>query len=190
MSSVTYHYLVMAQKDLLENQCVEEVLREKSNYYSIRQKPRDFWLCISPKFVYSPSIYSLLKQTKFYQQKKSILSSNFLDNKQDENQNNFFATIISQDKEFLNWIALRLGYFENIDNPSFLDDAKRKDFVSDGIRGKLIISSENKQIHDDLFKYSPLKNYSNYLHPEILLKKSRKFLELYYQTVNKNELKI
>jgi hypothetical protein len=109
-----------------------------------------------------------------------ILSSPLID---DSAETNFFAAIISQDKEFLNWIVLRLGYFENIDNPSFLIDVKTKNFVSDGIRGTLTLSAEKQGI-------SPLKNYSHYVHPEILLKKNTKFLSLYYKTINKNELKI
>jgi hypothetical protein len=180
MNQITYHYLVMAQKDLLENQCVEEVLREKSNYYSIRQKHRDFWICISPKFVYNSTILPLLKQTKFYEQKKSILSSSLLEN---SSETNFFASIISQDKDFLNWIALRLGYFENIDTPAFLEDVKTKNFVSDGIRGSLVLPGKEKGI-------SPLKNYPNYLHPEIFLKKNTKFLQLYYKTVNQTEFNL
>jgi hypothetical protein len=180
MNSITYHYLVMAQKDLLENQCLEEVLREKSSHYSIRQKQRDFWICISPKFIYTPSIFSLLKQTKFYQQKKSIFSSSLIE---DSEKTNFFACLISQDKEFINWVALRLGYFENIDKKTFLEDVKTKNFVSDGIRGNLVISNSENFVN-------PLKNYSNYLYPEILLKKNTKFLDLYYKTFNKKELKI
>ena len=90
--NTSYHYLIMAQKDLLENQCIEEILREKTTFYSIRKKQRDFCLSISPNFLYSPYILNSLKLTKFYQQKKNTFSKN-LDNSLELNFflfNNFF----------------------------------------------------------------------------------------------------
>jgi hypothetical protein len=178
MDQIIYHYLVMAQKDLLENQCLEEILREKSTYYSIRKKQRDFWLSISPKFLYQEKIFHSLKLTKFYQQKKSILSTSLIEN---SNNTNFFASFISLDKEFINWLQLRLGYFENIDEKNFLTNLKTKNFVSDGIKGTLILSKKENILN-------PLKNSSNYIHPDIFLKKNQKFLELYYKTFSNNEL--
>jgi hypothetical protein len=174
MESTTYYYLVMSQKDLLQNQSIEEILREKSTFYSIRKKQRDFWLCISPKFLFDPLIYNSLKLTKFYEQKKNLIKSNLI---KDENNVNFFVSLVSLDKEFINWLQLRLGYFENINDNEFLKDINKKDYVSDGIRGTFQITKNQKNIN-------PLQNYSNYLHPDILLSKNQKFLELYYKNLN------
>ena len=170
MNQLTYHYLVMTQKDLLENQCFEEILREKTTYYFNRKKERDFWLLISPKFIYSPEIFKKMKQSHFYNQKKGTISS----------RSNFFTVLISLDKEFINWISLRLGYFENIDKNQYLEDLKTKSFVSDGIRGTILFQEEET---------NPLDSYFNYIHPEILTKKNSKFLDLYYQVFNQNLLK-
>jgi len=178
MNQITYHYLVMAQKDLLENQCFEEVVREKTGYFSSRKKQRNFWLILSPKFLFSPEIYNQLKLSKFYEQKKSIISSSLVE------KGDFFVSLVSPDKEFVNWIALRLGYFENIDNNHYLNDIKEKNFSSDGVRGTFVLSKENPP------KVSLLKGYPNYLHPDILLKRNKKFLEFYYKIFHKNELKI
>jgi hypothetical protein len=42
----------MSQKDLLQNQVLEEVLREKASYYNARKKNPDFWILIDPSFLY------------------------------------------------------------------------------------------------------------------------------------------
>jgi hypothetical protein len=170
--NTSYHYLIMAQQDLLENQCIEEILREKTNFYSIRKKQRDFWLSISPNFLYSPDILNSLKLTKFYQQKKNTFSKN-LDNSLELN---FFCSLISLDKEFIEWIQLRLGYFENINTNDFIENVKNKDFVSDGIRGSFNLSKIK----------NPLEDNSYCLYPDILLKKNEKFLELYYKNMVKS----
>ena len=53
MKTLKYHYIVMSQKALLENQVIEEILRERATYYSLTKKNNDFWLLISPKFIFS-----------------------------------------------------------------------------------------------------------------------------------------
>lgn len=171
MNHLTYHYLIMAQKDLLENECLEEILREKTTYYYIRKKHRDFWLSISPTFLSHPIFFQSLKSTNFYKQKKPLFSPSLI-----ETQKPFFASLISLDKEFINWIQLRLGYFENIDQIQFDENSQRQSFVSNGIKGTLHIAKQ------DLFN-SPLHSSENYLHPDLFLKKNTKFLQLYYKTI-------
>jgi hypothetical protein len=175
MNQVVYHYLILSQKDLLENQCIEELLRERTTYYSMRKKHRDFWMTISPAFIYLPSIFNQIKSTQFYLQKKQSLSSNLLEQ---SDQNNFFASLISLDKEFINWLQLRLGYFENLEKQEIDQNKKEKTFVSDGIKGVFTLPS----------KLNPLRGYSNYIHPDLLLKKNSKFLELYYKTFTKKQM--
>jgi hypothetical protein len=41
----------MSQKDFLQNQVIEEILREKSSYYMVQNKVPDYWILISPKFL-------------------------------------------------------------------------------------------------------------------------------------------
>ena len=42
--TIRYYYLVMSQIDMLENQVLEEILRERANYYLSKNKNIDFWL--------------------------------------------------------------------------------------------------------------------------------------------------
>jgi hypothetical protein len=160
----------MAQKDLLENECLEEILREKTTYYSIRKKHRNFWLSISPTFLSHPIFFKSLKSTNFYKLKKPLFSPFLF-----ENQKPFFASLISLDKEFINWIQLRLGYFENIDQIQFDENSQTQPFISNGIKGTLSIDKQD-------FFNNPLHSSQNYLHPDLFLKKNNKFLEVYYQT--------
>ena len=51
MKKIDYYYVIMSQKSLLENQVVEEILRERANYYISKKKPLDFWITISPNFL-------------------------------------------------------------------------------------------------------------------------------------------
>jgi hypothetical protein len=161
----------MAQKDLLENECLEEILREKTTYYSIRKKHRDFWLSISPTFISHPIFFQSLKSTNFYKLKKPLFSPYLI-----ENQRPFFASLISLDKEFINWIQLRLGYFENIDDIQFDQNNQRQSFVSNGIKGTLHIAKQE-------IINNPLNYSENYLHPDLFLKQNTKFLKLYYKTI-------
>jgi hypothetical protein len=181
MTEITFHYLVMAQKDLLENQCLEEILRERATYFSIRKKQRDFWMVVSPSFLKDPT-FKILKSTQFYKQKKAILSTTLGKTAENSEDTNFFVSLISLDKEFINWVELRLGYFENIENDGSIktEGSEKKNFVSDGIKGSFVVKNSR----------NPLLGYSNYLHPDILLKRNTKFLELYYKTFNKKELKV
>lgn len=39
-----YYFILMSQKDFLENQVIEEILRERANYYTSKDKIKDFWI--------------------------------------------------------------------------------------------------------------------------------------------------
>lgn len=175
MNEITYHYLLMSQKDLLENQCVEEILREKSHYYSVRQKPRDFWLTLSPKFVLDPLIWSRMKDTRFYEQKRTKSLGKPLKDL------TTLGCLISQDKEFINWIALRLGYFENIETKNFLEEAKRKTFVSDGIRGTLKRTQKTNEGN-----LNPLEGSIYCLNVDRIDKKNLELLDFYSKRIEAN----
>jgi hypothetical protein len=154
-----YHYIIMSQKDFFENQVIEELLRERTNYYLTKNKIKDFWLLVSPDFVLSTDLIDKIKSTNFYSQQSQVI--------EDKSSNNpFYISLVSTNLEFIKWIKLRLGYFEGLDT-----DIERS-FKSDGIQGKLNIV-ENKNI---------LKCKPNLLHPDILTKQYKTSLSLYYST--------
>jgi len=157
--TVRYYYLIMSQIDMLENQVLEEILRERSNYYFSKNKNIDFWLLISPNFLKLNDLSENIKQTNFYKQQKSKISS--------ENQKDYYSCIVSLDKEFILWLQLRLGYFETINSEI------NEKFISDGVYGFFdYIDNSNSLI-------SPLKNNFKQLNPSILIKKYKKTLQLY-----------
>jgi len=172
IEEVKYHYLIMTQKEFLESEALEESLRERANYFQIRKRYRDFWVLNSPLLVYLPNIYEKIKLSNFYTQKKSQISAiNF-----NKDNADYFTVLISLDQDFMNWIQLRLGEFENIEKINTSKDEQLKKFKSNGIYGSFILN-ENSKIK------SPLISYSNYIHPEILLEKNKKFLEVYSKLI-------
>ena len=152
----------MSQKELFSNQVIEEILRERTNYYLSKQKNKDFWLLISPKFIQNKDFKTKIKLTNFYDQQSKLINP-FND------ENEFYVSLITTNLDFIKWIKLRLGYFEDLDSNEIL----RKDLKSDGVCG---ILNNNKQ---NILKHSP-----NYLHPDILISQYKNNLELYYQNLN------
>jgi hypothetical protein len=167
LMTTNYHYIVMSQKDLLQNQVIEEILREKASYYNSRKKNPDYWIVISPFFLKEQNLFAKIKETKFYyQQKEKICSSTFSQSTPLE----FYAALVSTDEEFMKWVKLRLGYFENIDQMT--KNNHNATYVSDGIFG--VLQTEKNR----------LKAQSNFLHPDILIEKYRNALEEYFLTLN------
>jgi len=159
--SIRYYYLVLSQIDIFENQVLEEILRERANYYYSKGKNRDFWILVSPSFLKADNLLENIKKTNFYNQNKKNISPN--------SNKDYYGCIISLDKEFILWLQLRLGYFEN------LNQVIEKEFVSDGING---FFDYNPNLNSHCF-ISPLDNKINQLNPEIISKKYIKTLELY-----------
>jgi hypothetical protein len=150
----------MSQKQMLENEVLEEILRERASYYFSKKRNLDFWVLISPDFLNVAGIKEKIRSTNFYnQQKKNITYNKNYD---------FYSVLISSDIEFIKWIKLRLGYFENI----FDEKEIKSSYISDGIYG--IIEGNKTE------EYSPLQSNKNFLHPDILLNKYKKALEVYY----------
>ncbi|MEY2701638.1 MAG: conserved hypothetical plastid protein [Bacteroidota bacterium] len=164
--SLEYHYLLMSQQDLLQNEVIEEIMRERANSYLLQNKKNDFWIVLSPKFIKDNNFSSKIKQTNFYKQR--ILS---------KNSKEFYAAIVSLNKEFITWMNLRLGYFENID--TFTSNSQEnKNYVSNGVTGKFI----PKEIEPKTYS-SPFISNSKLIHPSILTNKYQKLLDLFY-TIN------
>ena len=160
-----YYFILMSQKDFLENQVIEEVLREKANYYTSKNKLKDFWIVNSPSFIESEEIKTKIVNSNFYKQKNNSLNSNL------NNCNyKFYSALITSDFEFIKWFQLRIGYFEDITDKSNIG----RDYVSDGIFGKL-----DKNI---LNNFNLFKNSLKYIHPDILLDRYKKSIEIYYNS--------
>jgi hypothetical protein len=171
-NSVEYYYLIMSQIFVLKNEVVEEILRERAYNYLLNKKPLDFWLVISPKFIFSKKINYKIKQSNFYDKNKNfILGSNFFDNDKFE----FYASLVTTDKEFYNWFSLRMGSFEKIEE---IPNKQNTGYKFDGICGKLEIG----EINDSEDLLSRPKN----LHPLIATERYKKSLELFFNEQFKN----
>jgi hypothetical protein len=158
----------MPQQEMLVNQVLEEILRERTSSFLIRKKSRDFWLIPAPRFIYSSSFLTKLEQTNFYNKKKNKINE-FLN----EKSFSFYSVLLSTDESFINWIKLRLGYFENLSKP----DKSDQNINCDGIFDSFNISKNS---------FSPLDFYLDYISPEIKRKKHDKIIELYYTNMVDN----
>lgn len=157
-NELSFYYLMMSQEDITSNQVLEEILREKATNYSLNNKILDFWITISPSLIEKLGIEELFKETIFYEQQKKLKGNK---------NNQFYGCLISTDKNFINWVKLRLGYFENLNDNQELNSLKSKNFVSDGVSGIFSLNQLNKE-------YSPLQFNSDILDPSIILKSYKK----------------
>jgi hypothetical protein len=191
MTDKKYYFFLMNQKQMLEDEVLEEILRERTSYYVSKNRQIDFWLLISPNFISVFNLDEKIRATNFYKQQKENIGFSFtnsyakeyakeVEEITKEKTNNFYkdfySAIVSSDKEFIKWLKLRLGYFENIDEPNILSE----DYVSDGVSGILPYDETKEKITN----ISLLTSNKNFLHPEILLKKYKKALEISYTNPN------
>jgi len=167
--SLKYYYLIMSQKEMMQNQVLEEILRERATYYFAKQKSLDFWVTLSPLFLDNLNLHEKILKTNFYKQQKSSISST--------SDFDFYGALISLDKDFINWIQLRLGYFEDISNQS--NEKNRTNYISDGIYGSFHLN--------ELDQVSPLESNDNFINPEIILNKYKKILNISYSYKDKTK---
>ena len=83
----TYHYVLASQRFLLEEEPLDEVLRERTRDYQEKNKEIDFWLVKQPAFIEAPEFAEI--KAKCPQPS---------------------AAIISKNSEFITWLKLRLEY--------------------------------------------------------------------------------
>jgi hypothetical protein len=83
----TYHYILASQKFLLEDEPLEEVLKERIRDYNEKGQEIDFWLVKQPAFLDAPAM---------------------ADEKQRCPQP--AAAIISTNAQFITWLKLRLEF--------------------------------------------------------------------------------
>jgi predicted RNA binding protein with dsRBD fold (UPF0201 family) len=83
----TYHYVLASQKFLLEEEPLEEVIRERTRHYQEQEKEIDFWVVKQPAFLEAPEMATIKSQCP--QQVVAIISTN---------------------PKFITWLKLRLEY--------------------------------------------------------------------------------
>jgi hypothetical protein len=83
----TYYYVVASQRFLLEEEPLEEVLRERTRDYQSKEKEIDFWLVKQPAFLEAPEFATAKAQCP-----------------------QPAAAIISTNPTFITWLKLRLEY--------------------------------------------------------------------------------
>ncbi|MDJ0731271.1 MAG: DUF2488 family protein [Crocosphaera sp.] len=83
----TYYYVLASQRFLLEEEPLDEVLRERTRNYQEQNKEIDFWLVKQPAFIEAPEFAEI--KGKCPQP---------------------CAAIISKNSEFITWLKLRLEY--------------------------------------------------------------------------------
>ena len=172
MKKIVYYYLLMSQKDLVENQVIEEIFREKANFYFDQNRQTDFWILMAPKFIKEKKLLDKIRKSRFYKQQKSNISCFSLDTEKE-----FFVALVSTNKDFIKWVSLRIGYFEDL-NFSF-DDSNRNDYISNGVSGSVVhIIPEHISPQDtELF---PLLSNPKYLYSDLFINKYKKLLQYFY----------
>ena len=156
MKNVTCYYLLFSQKNFLQNQVIEELIRERSNYYITENKSTDYWILNSPEFINNSELKEKIKLSSFYRAKQNEIV---------KNNEEYFSSILTFDKEFFVWMQLRLGDFEDI---NLIDDNTLKDSRVDGIKGEFIL---------DTFSFNILKSKPNKIHPDLMVLKFSNFVE-------------
>lgn len=83
----TYYYVLASQRFLLEEEPIEEVLRERTRHYHEQEKAIDFWLVKQPAFIEAPEMQTV--KNKCPQPAVAIISTN---------------------SQFITWLKLRLEF--------------------------------------------------------------------------------
>ncbi len=83
----TYHYVLASEKFLIEEEPLDEVLRERVRNYQEQEKAIDFWLVRQPAFLNAPELAAV--KAKCPQPAAAIISTN---------------------PQFITWLKLRLEF--------------------------------------------------------------------------------
>lgn len=87
MTMKTYYYVLASQRFLLEEEPIDEVLKERIRYYHEQEKEIDFWLVKEPAFLEAPEMKVIKEKCPHPA-----------------------AAIISTNPQFITWLKLRLEY--------------------------------------------------------------------------------
>nr|YP_009397145.1 hypothetical protein [Thuretia quercifolia]ARW66331.1 hypothetical protein [Thuretia quercifolia] len=82
-----YYFALASKNFFLNEEPVEEILRERTQYYQSKNKKIDFWFVLNPSFI-----------------DFSELNMSYI------NYGASYAAIISLDKKFIQWFKLRVGF--------------------------------------------------------------------------------
>jgi hypothetical protein len=83
----TYYYILASEKFLLEEEPLDEVLKERHRDYADKGKEVDFWLIRQPAFLEAPELASVKAQVP-----------------------QPAAAIVSTNSQFITWLKLRLEF--------------------------------------------------------------------------------
>ncbi|UKP00414.1 MgPME-cyclase complex family protein [Nostoc sp. UHCC 0870] len=83
----TYYYVLASRRFLLQEEPIEEVLKERTRHYHEQEKEIDFWLVSQPAFLEAPEMAQI--KAKCPQPAAAIISTN---------------------SQFITWLKLRLEY--------------------------------------------------------------------------------
>jgi len=83
----TYYYVLASQRFLIQEEPIQEVLKERTRHYHEQEKQIDFWLVQQPAFLEAPQFADL--KVKCPQPAVAIISTN---------------------PQFITWLKLRLEY--------------------------------------------------------------------------------
>lgn len=83
----TYYYVLASQNFLVNEEPIEEVLKERIRHYHEQEKEIDFWLVKQPAFLEAPEMAEI--KAKCPQPAAAIISTN---------------------QQFITWLKLRLEY--------------------------------------------------------------------------------
>ena len=156
----------MSEANLLRNKAVEELLREKANYFLCKKKIKDFWILPSIEFLNHIEILSEKKKTDFY---FNMDKSNLW-------------TLISLNKNFIKRFELRLGSFENLDKN--FTKYNLKFFNLKSIIGNFSFNNKNRNN-----QFSPLYyNKTLMLSQTNFIRKYEKLIRILYRTKKKHQI--
>jgi len=182
-------YVILSQYDLLKNNVIEELLRERTEYYKSQNKIIDFWVFLNPIFLNVPFINSSIISSDFY--------SN-LYNRIDFNNKDYLAVIISTNREYINWLKLRLGGFDLISVEKYLkstlNKVKKSSTKWDGLYGKFntlkLVEISNKKLKKSYIYYLiDFLNSKNILNPLLNLEIVKSLFYKKYGDSYKEEFK-
>lgn len=100
LKPVKYFFVIGSSKFLLDNEPLEEILRERVQQYAREKKTIDFWIIKSPKFLKSIDLVDINKKLV-----------------QDGLGETELSAIVSLDEVFIKWMKLRL---QNVAESSFI----------------------------------------------------------------------
>jgi len=76
----------MPALDFFRHEALEEILRERANFYTMNKKDTDFWILMNPSFISNES------------------------NESNKSSVNDYIVLISTSSTFIAWLKLRLGF--------------------------------------------------------------------------------